>query len=227
MPQRPSIACTPSHRYSVSLPVHSHSRHSPYRIVVSSLRHFHLKRLSPSSAQAVAHSVQLAFAREVEDFNTAVGQLAHMPCNQFLGVQSLRVGEGCQRQQLRLRGRRLPSCISARRNRAGGCGLLCLRVQAVGHTHSRTQSSASAAYPFVKSQAQTRFVVVVERATRHHLLAVFGRPHAHFSLVEVGYNPFKQLSGGVGARHASLTPLAFCNASCSRRIASTSGARAS
>jgi hypothetical protein len=81
-----------------------------------------LKRLSPSSATAVAHGVQLAFAREVEDFDTAVGQLAHMPCNQFLGVQSLGVGKGSQRQRLRLRRRRLLP-ISARRDRSGGCGL--------------------------------------------------------------------------------------------------------
>jgi hypothetical protein len=67
--------------------------------------------------------MQLAFAREVEDFDSAVGQLAYMPSNQFLGVQLLGVGEGCQRQRLRLRRCRLPSCISARRYRVCGCGL--------------------------------------------------------------------------------------------------------
>jgi hypothetical protein len=69
------------------------------------------------------YRVQVAVGVAVGDFDTAVGQLAHMPCNQFLGVQSLGVGKGSQRQRLRLRRRRLPSCISARRNRAGGCGL--------------------------------------------------------------------------------------------------------
>jgi hypothetical protein len=45
--------------------------------------------------EAVAHSVQLALACEIEDFDTAVGQLAHMPSNQFLSVQPFGVGEGC------------------------------------------------------------------------------------------------------------------------------------
>jgi hypothetical protein len=75
------------------------------------------------------YRVQVAFAREVEDFNTAVGQLAHMPSNQFLSVQSLGVGKFGDSeiaQRLRHFGRVAGGLLllaSAGRYRACGCGL--------------------------------------------------------------------------------------------------------
>jgi hypothetical protein len=73
----------------------------------------------------------------------------------------------------------------AERNRSGGCGLFVYECkQTVIDIPTRKAVRQQFAVP--KSQAQTRFVVVMERATRHYMLTVFGRPHAHFSLVEVG-----------------------------------------
>ena len=99
MPQSPSIACTLAQVQRVAAcPLAQSPQPIQNRRVVLAP----LEAVVALQRIAVLYGVQLAFACEVEDFNTAVGQLAYMPSNQFLGVQSLGVGKGSQRQRLRL-----------------------------------------------------------------------------------------------------------------------------
>jgi hypothetical protein len=141
-----------------------------------------------------------------------------MPSNQFLSVQSLRVGKFGDSeiaQALRHFGRVAGGLLllaSAGRYRACGCGLhACDSLQFALHGVLR---AACMTVPQQRAvgrfrQVKTRLGIVMRGAARH--VAAVGEPSR---LAQVRYNIVQRESArGVSARHASLTP--FCLTSCS------------